>query len=588
MSQPDKECKRLLSPQYNGIDPKRPRSIYLVESPSGTMREMEPAENHPPAVSGPPASGSPAPEALPSGSAAAGSPASGPAALGPTSLGSPAPDYPPPEPPTPETSSVEPSAPVLPASRRQENEPSLERRPPRKHANQDLTQEHLSTLSIRDKLRKGIAMGFANNLAYETAIGGMIQRHPRVQPQPQTADAMTVAGIMKRLDVNTHVDPEVTFSKITKSITEAWGESDTVSKELTDKRPGANEPHHLQEKKYDHFGKREPYLLAASQRLQAVTGTANFHRFAPCTLPQIEPGWCMLVEDCTKPEGPAQMGNSAPGAPQGLMAFLWMTSRKAGYRKLELDTIIFKENRRDSRLTLASLAQRQESAGHEEIFRLDADKGSITLYETTIISGPGQSRSWTWFRICKPLLDTEGPVPDELANMPDSILVFAIPTSQIQKDPDHSARLGDFGRLNLNAYTGAASRQLSLEWRFSRNGIPSFAISSHPYHIQNMGLPRDFLWVDCAPHYTGGKGWWDIIRSLAMSDKHSWERVQHQMATFLAMVEVKSKPGAGWIQVAPEPLREDERTMGSDSGPALRRPKTRMRQSGLRNEVRRD
>jgi hypothetical protein len=78
-----------------------------------------------------------------------------------------------------------------------------------RYTNHDLSQEHLSTLSVREKLRKGIAMGFANNLAHTNVTQEVLQQGSQGHPGPQPMDTMTISGMMKRMDVSHHMMPEL-------------------------------------------------------------------------------------------------------------------------------------------------------------------------------------------------------------------------------------------------------------------------------------------------------------------------------------------------------------------------------------------
>ncbi|KAF4979204.1 hypothetical protein FZEAL_4538 [Fusarium zealandicum] len=553
MSHPTKDSKRMLSPQLNTIKTKtkRPRAIYVMESPGGTMRETDPSNYHPPA----------------SGLTASGLTASDQPANGQQPRGQP--------------------IPVQPDTRQLENVPLPTRGAQPRNVINDLSQESLSALSVRDKLRKGISMGMANMYAYDRAGRGMAQYNPRLapQPRPEPEGALTVTGMMKKLDVAAHIDPNI---RLDPSIV-ASGPA-TISDELTDKRPGAGDPPDVQEKKIEHFRTRMSALYTACQRLQAVTGSANYHRFSPTTaLPHLEPGLVMLVQDYGCSGNPLKM-NDIPANMPGLMASLWGSSRRNGYRKLDLNKITFKRNWEEDRLveqSMPSFPPSRKCNEPEELFSLDAHQGSLTLYETKVAYGPGKWQKWTWFKICKPLIDVKGPRPVELTSVPESVLVFGIPTSQIEKapqQPGQPARLGDFGRLNLGAYAESAKRSVIIEWKFSKNGIPSFEVSAQPEHLEEKDLAPDMLWVDCAPYYKGGEAWWEDIQDLALNNRAFWELVQQHMASFLCLVEVKSKYGATWIEVAPE--AQGSSNSERDSGSGMRGGRMGRGESGLRNEVR--
>lgn len=186
-------------------------------------------------------------------------------------------------------------------------------------------------------------------------------------------------------------------------------------------------------------------------------------------------------------------------------------------------------------------------------------------------------------------------------------MVFAIPTSKIKKireewDPplpvpqaksqgpsqqDASAQLGDFGRLNLESYTQETTRQLSLEWRYSEKGIPTFAVTPHPWFMNKF--PPDFLWIEDAPIYSADESWWDRLGEKAISDQDHWHYVQALMSGDLCLVEARSKKGGKWIKVAPQVLKGNTgRTSMSYPGVGNCQSKTALAASRLRNEIQRD
>lgn len=48
----------------------------------------------------------------------------------------------------------------------------------------------------------------------------------------------------------------------------------------------------------------------------------------------------------------------------------------------------------------------------------------------------GHSGTWIWFKITKPLFSIKGKAPPQLRPMPQSWVVFAIPTLQVMKTKD--------------------------------------------------------------------------------------------------------------------------------------------------------
>ncbi|KAM0426985.1 hypothetical protein ACHAPT_007883 [Fusarium lateritium] len=627
MSHLDKEAKRMLSPQLDQLDnTKRPRSVYIVqESPGGTMREMDPSDNHPPVAGSSVSDNADAGPSTPAPVSESESPgSSNPKTLGsseftPKAKASSGKD-------ASATPRAGPSASGKKASPKLDGLPQP---PARVDANWDLAQEHLKTLTAREKLRKGIAMGFANSMV----LG---QGMPNNQPGPFAA---TLAAMMQRLDMTKSMDPELSNSHF---LPPGPNEADMVNKPLTNKKPGAGEPSNFQDRKAQHFYDRLPAVVAASERLQVITGSANYRRFEPGRMPGRALGQIMLIENFDPAKDLPQVGKTSDNT-SGLMAHLWSASARYGYKKLDLDTLVFKQNVKDNRLVLRSMpgrASSSEAPKPETVLSLDTHKGSITIYQTNIPLPDGRLQSWTWFRICKPMVDLEGTAPPSLTEMHHSVLVFAAPTSQIEKTGNQPSKvdenekpqvdekapqspsLGDFSQLKLSTYTKTTGRQLTLEWKFSKHGIPSFAISPLPTHIRARGFPPDFLWVDCAPYYTGRENsWWKTVRELAKNDHSQWEFIQQLMSGNLCFVEVKSKHDADWVTVPPEPRDSGSGNSAGDvkgkgkavdhgnanhkanaapnvntnaggpsaSGPGVRRRgKKAKRASGLRNEVRQD
>ncbi|WAO88016.1 Hypothetical protein NCS54_00534000 [Fusarium falciforme] len=643
MSHLDKEAKRMLSPQLDQLSTKRSRSVYIVEeSPGGTMREMDPTDRHPP-VPGSSASGyadAPQAEAGPSTPApifeSSSSGSSGNDTLGSNDS-------------TPKTKAVNDNSATPragPSNSGKEASPkiadqALSSQPPTRVApNYDLSEEHLKKLTVREKLRKGIAMNFAQSLSLGEAL------RDKANTEGGLESAVTITGMMQRLDMEKNMDPELSHSHF---LRRGLNEVDMVNRALTNKRPGAGEPDNYRDLRTQHYFSRLPSVVAASERLQAITGSANYHRFEPGPMPGRPFGQIMLVEDFDPVKDLPQVGKTSD-ATSGLMAHLWSGCAKYGYKKLELDSLVFKQNIRESRLVKRSVPGSEWNSPDLDphtIMSLDAQKGSITMYQSLVALPDGRLQNWTWFRIRKPIVDIDGAVPSTLVDMHHSVLVFAAPSSQIEKteNKDESEKpqaakkasqvpsLGDFSQLKLTPYTKTPGRQLTLEWKFTKDGLPSFAISPLPNHIRARGFPPDFLWVDCAPYYNGRDSWWKTVRDLAKNDRGHWDFIQQQMASNLCFVEVKSKHGAEWTTVYPEsrdnttvdvkgkgkavdngnaninqanantnanvtvaaragPSANNNgiasSTMPSASGPGVRRRGKKVRASGLRNEVRQD
>lgn len=248
MSHLDKEAKRMLSPQFDQLNTKRSRSVYIVEeSPGGTMREMDPSARH---------------SSVPGSSASGYSDAGGPSTPAPVlesagfgsfgneTLGS--------NDPTPKARLFKNNSatPRADSSGSGENaslkitDQALPSQPPaRLGPGWDLTEEHLKTLTVREKLRKGIAMNFAQSLS----LGESLQ--DGADTERGLESAVTVTGMMQRLDMEKNIDPELSHSHFLRP---GPNEVDMVNRALTNKRPGAGEPDNFRDLKTRHYFSRLP------------------------------------------------------------------------------------------------------------------------------------------------------------------------------------------------------------------------------------------------------------------------------------------------------------------------------------------
>ncbi|KAF4339564.1 hypothetical protein FBEOM_6514 [Fusarium beomiforme] len=461
------------------------------------------------------------------------------------------------------------------------------------YPNYDLSQEHLSTLSVREKLRKGIAMGFANSLAYTNTTQSTLQQDSRAQPRQQPTDSMTITGVMNRVDVSHHMIPELSY--LHASGVEDGREVEMVNHELVDDTRGATGRAEYYNKRSQHIKDRAVRIRVASERLHVITGTANYHRYFPYPIHDPPSDNLMRVESFPDKEDWSLV---PPPISSGLMAWLEWACRRFGYWKLDLDSLHFKHDMAMNKVLKPVMNLGTHSPVSEEIadildaLKLDSEKGSITLYEADILHGnPPQQQRWTWFKVVKPLLDVKGHVPEKY-HTTDATMEPPLTTSWTRshgtREPDAYAQLGDFARLDLDAVTQEATRQLKLEWRFSQNGIPSFAVTPHPWFMSK--LPPDFLWVENAPSYSADKSWWDHLGEAAINDREHWHYVQALMSGNICLVEAKSKKGGKWAQVPPLPLRTGNtaRKPKTNPGVGVRRAKTTRAASALRNEVQQD
>lgn len=162
----------------------------------------------------------------------------------------------------PTTESLAASYPLRPAASRQRAyPPQQEEEQDEDHAtlyrytNHDLSQKHLSTLSVREKLRKGIAMGFANTLAHTNATQDVLQQGSQGGPGLQPMDAMTISGMMTKMDMHYHMMPEL--SRLHSKGVSNRKIAEMVNQELINTAPGATGRAEFLRKRSQHIKARE-------------------------------------------------------------------------------------------------------------------------------------------------------------------------------------------------------------------------------------------------------------------------------------------------------------------------------------------
>ncbi|KAJ4136315.1 hypothetical protein NW768_003926 [Fusarium equiseti] len=264
-----------------------------------------------------------------------------------------------------------------------------------------ISEQHLSTLPVREKLRKGIAMSLANDAA-----------------------ADTIPGMMENMDIQHHIDPKLTSYQFHGRGTEM------VNHELTARVTDAYESMETRGRMIQHRNGGLPGARMAGARLQAVTRTANYNPFKPFTfLPTPRPNHTMIVEPSETEVEAEQRG--------GLTSWLESACRRFGYKTLEIDRLSFRHDFDHNELTLIERGNEfwfSPDGSYSGPMYIDtAHDGSITLYEANITCGhPSTVQKWTWFKISKPLIASRGR-PREFGGVPNSVVTFAIPTANIEK-----------------------------------------------------------------------------------------------------------------------------------------------------------
>lgn len=164
--------------------------------------------------------------------------------------------------PGPTTGSLAASYPLRPAASRQRTYPQQEEEEQDedhatlyRYTNHDLSQQHLSTLSVREKLRKGIAMGFANNLAHTNGTQDALQQGSQGNPGPQPMDTMTISGMMTKMDMHYHMMPDL--SRLHFKGVDNRNVAEMVNHELINNAPGATGRAEFLRKRSQHIKARE-------------------------------------------------------------------------------------------------------------------------------------------------------------------------------------------------------------------------------------------------------------------------------------------------------------------------------------------
>ncbi|KPM45020.1 hypothetical protein AK830_g1554 [Neonectria ditissima] len=432
--------------------------------------------------------------------------------------------------------------------------------------------EELSNLSISDKLLKGISVGFEKNQAYAKTIHSTLQANPRLRTQGLEHDMLTVNGMQRIADLAQHVDPRLETNAAAHEIATSEygpGPCKMMHPSLQDDHPPRGRSLVRQFRvKEKHKQGRMPYVMASSQRLQAHIDTFNSYPFTPLATYFGSRTMIMPVEGQQYIPGVEQSKNCPE---PGLLACLEQASRQNGYRMLQLDSLVFKsmaqprmgkvDNVQNVPFSQMSRQKRLDYLESMHVLKkIDSTLGSIVMCETNLADASGNMRTWVWFKILKPLLSTRGIVLQELTPIPEAWLDPPLETSQFnQGNGGSSAGLQADKLLPLPPHFGDIPRRRCISFQFSKGGCPSFSCSAKPVSFYERPLPGDFLWLENAPcSYWSGlstEQYWDQLEEMAEFDRNSWRLVQEAMARFACIVDVKTTPGAGWVEFGPEGLQ---------------------------------
>ncbi|CAM1503967.1 Fc.00g015580.m01.CDS01 [Cosmosporella sp. VM-42] len=376
-SWPEKDSKRQLSPHPIHKETKKVRSIYITESPGGTLRETSPTKVYQPDMQ----------------------------KLRISSL------------------------PVRPATKSEQIVKS-------ESDGDSIDDEPRRQLSVRDTLFKGIAIGLNREMTQMAAGRAMRQHYPLLNHYEPLQPTTTIEGAQKDLDRAVHLAYRLGPERIEHDAVRVQGQTDAVHPILTDKRPGNwNHPSVEKLMMAQHFWQRRFYATAAGERLQAHMGAINFNPFIP---PMVEPSGHTYQQYYMQVQEHKSASTTGQRKSMTLLDRLLSSSHSNGYKKLEIESLVIKKAS-DKIYTTAGLGSPggttlgERGVVEETLMEIDTMEGGINLYETNIIDEHGAARTWMWFKITKPLFSIRGRTPQVLRDMPESSVVFAVPTLQIMK-----------------------------------------------------------------------------------------------------------------------------------------------------------
>ncbi|KAH8706573.1 hypothetical protein BGZ61DRAFT_477204 [Ilyonectria robusta] len=335
---------------------------------------------------------------------------------------------------------------------------SVDSNPPHQAVNSSIAvrsqlRDELSLLSIEEKLRKGIAMSLERERAYERAIIKGIERNPRLKfkdVQDLEGSLLTITGMQKVADLASHLDLPIHPGLLTAAgATKKDDVNEVTVDESMEIYPGRFDGVSMRKAVMGLKFQQRLIMKRSSERLQAITGISNSNAFTPFDT-TFKPGRMIMPAEEPNPKK-FFLGLNSPlprlSPQEGLLAFLEHASRKNGYKKLELSSLVFKKLEQHHMQSLDDLDHpifganrrglRAPSDTGDILMSLDDKIGSISLYETNLIDeSTGHSGTWIWFKITKPLFSIKGKAPPQLRPMPQSWVVFAIPTLQVMKTKD--------------------------------------------------------------------------------------------------------------------------------------------------------
>ncbi|KAL6851586.1 hypothetical protein J3F83DRAFT_765094 [Trichoderma novae-zelandiae] len=392
-------------------------------------------------------------------------------------------------------------------------------------------------ISVRDRLLAGVAFNLAGGRQMMQQ-----QQYPQMETAPHNRYQMygPVASLQQSIDEAFRVPPRIhealadaPDAETTITLREDV-EADLLEMDMAQRREILSE----------HFCRRLDEREDTSRRLQAIMRMANDNPFAPDV------------------ENPVEEGQS-----EALRLFLRSACRQYGYRKLELDVCGFMNIYVLDQVNGQPLGSvpPEPTVDPADNSRLTSEGGSLTLFEADVPDQFGQTTTWMWWKICKPLAsyepsDHHHPAPD-VEVLEESWTLDAIPG--VRTTGDYIMQCATMPTHLRSEDKAVTQRRKGVAYRYSRDGVPGLAMSKKTGELKDL--------------------WWGFRDSEV--DVVSWELRQREMSINACLMHGLSAVDAEWVHVPPE-VSEEQQQQGEPRKRPAKRASGERKPSGLRNEVR--